>query len=101
MVASAVFVTDLNGKPIIHRNYRGDIPLHRAIDRFAKYLQDVPDELKKPVFYVDNTTGDYLLEDQVGSPITGDVPKTDDPDTSSAPTSNSPGETYVYITVGG
>ena len=33
MVASAVFITDLQGKAIISRNYRGDVPLTKAIER--------------------------------------------------------------------
>jgi hypothetical protein len=125
MVASAVFVTDLNGKPIIHRNYRGDIPLGRAIERFAKYLVETPDENKKPVFYVD-ANGDYLVEEQVGGscvigtsgsssssthnkPLKSSHHAGIDDLGSSATTSpldvdsnghvNTAGETYVYITV--
>jgi hypothetical protein len=56
MVASAVFITDLQGKSIISRNYRGDVPLAKAIERFAKYLGDTPDEHKKPVFYNDSNS---------------------------------------------
>ena len=54
MVASAIFITDLGGKAIISRNYRGDIPLTKAIERFASYLADVDDDAKKPIFHVDN-----------------------------------------------
>jgi len=54
MVASAIFITDLAGKAIISRNYRGDIPLTKAIERFASYLADVDDDAKKPIFHVDN-----------------------------------------------
>ena len=79
MVASAVFITDLQGKSIINRNYRGDVPLTRAIERFAKYLSDTPDEQKKPIFQAD-AAGDYFVEDDVG--CTGND-----------------GETYVYINV--
>jgi AP-1 complex subunit mu len=79
MVASAVFITDLAGKSIISRNYRGDVPLNRAIERFAKYLDDTPDELKKPIFYVD-TAGDNLVEEDVGGTGVG-------------------GETFIYIAV--
>ncbi len=67
MVASAVFITDLGGKAIISRNYRGDIPLTKAIDRFAKYLHEVEDEAKRPVFNVD-ANGDLLSDSEdVGS----------------------------------
>lgn len=79
MVASAVFITDLGGKAIISRNYRGDVPMTKAIERFAKYLADVEDEAKKPVFYVDSN-GDFLEADDVGCTGAG-------------------GETYVYIAV--
>jgi AP-1 complex subunit mu len=79
MVASAVFITDLSGKMIISRNYRGDVPLSKALERFSKYLMDTPDDQKKPIFYSD-TNGDYLFEDAVGG--TGNT-----------------GETFVYISV--
>lgn len=73
MVASAVFITDLQGKPLISRDYRGDVPLSKALDRFGKLLSEVP----QPVFYVDRT-GQVLAEDDVVG--TG-------------------GETFVYIAV--
>jgi hypothetical protein len=79
MVCSAVFITDLQGKSIISRNYKGDVPLNRAIDRFAKYLDDTPDEQKKPIFFVDHN-GEFLVEEEVGS--TGPN-----------------GETYLYVNV--
>jgi AP-1 complex subunit mu len=53
MVASAIFITDLTGKPLISRNYRGDIPLGQAAEKFASYLLEADEEAKKPVFYVD------------------------------------------------
>ncbi len=65
MVASAVFITDLQGKAIISRNYRGDVPLTKAIEQFAKYLTEVEDEAKKPVFHVD-PNGDIAVGDDVG-----------------------------------
>ena len=66
MVASAVFITDLQGKAIISRNYRGDVPLNKAIDQFSKYLVEVEDEAKKPVFHVD-INGDVSVGEDVGS----------------------------------
>jgi len=67
MVASAVFITDLSGKAIISRNYRGDIPLTKAVDRFSKYLNEVEDDQTKPVFHVD-ANGDLMSsEDEVGT----------------------------------
>lgn len=77
MVASAIFITDLAGKSIISRNYRGDIPLTKAIDRFTKYLAEVEDDMMKPVFHVDSN-GDVLDLEDVGSTGPG-------------------GYTYVYV----
>ena len=65
MVASAVFITDLQGKAIISRNYRGDVPLTKAIEQFATYLADVEEEAKKPVFHVD-PNGDIVVGEDVG-----------------------------------
>jgi AP-1 complex subunit mu len=79
MVASALFITDLGGKAIISRNYRGDIPLTKAIDRFAKYLAEVDDDMMKPVFHVD-ANGDVMDQDNIGSTGPG-------------------GYTYVYVQV--
>jgi hypothetical protein len=79
MVASAVFITDLQGKAIISRNYRGDVPLTKSIERFAKYLVEVEDEAKKPVFHVDNNS-DIQAGENVGATGTG-------------------GEHFVYVSV--
>jgi hypothetical protein len=79
MVASAVFITDLQGKAIISRNYRGDVPLTKAIERFAKYLVEVEDEAKKPVFHVD-ISGDISAGEDVGATGVG-------------------GEHFVYVAV--
>jgi len=80
MVASAVFITDLTGKAIISRDYRGDIPLAKGIEIFSKYLTEVEDEVKKPIFQVD-TNGDVMESiADVGSTGPG-------------------GETFVYIQV--
>ena len=79
MVASAVFITDLSGKAIISRNYRGDVPLSKAIDRFASYLEDVDDDAKKPIFHVD-VNGDVQVDEDVGASGVG-------------------GEHFVYIAV--
>jgi hypothetical protein len=79
MVASAVFITDLSGKVIISRDYRGDVPLNRAIERFSKYLDETPEELKRPIFYVD-PHGDSFVEEDVGA-------------------TGKNGETFVYINV--
>jgi len=77
MVASAIFITDLFGKSIISRNYRGDVPLTKAIETFTNYLTDVEDEVKKPVFHVD-IGGDFMPSGDVGGTGPG-------------------GETFVYV----
>ena len=79
MVASAIFITDLSGKPLISRNYRGDIPLTSAIEKFTSYLLEVEDDTKKPVFHVDSN-GDYMSVEDVGCTGVG-------------------GETFVYVQV--
>lgn len=65
MVASAVFITDLQGKSIISRDYRGNYPINKAIEVFAKYLTDVDEESRKPIFHVD-VNGDFESGDEVG-----------------------------------
>jgi hypothetical protein len=79
MVASAIFITDLTGKPLISRNYRGDIPLTSAIETFARYLLEVEDDVKTPVFHVD-TSGVFVGRDDVGCAGVG-------------------GEAFVYVQV--
>lgn len=79
MVASAVFITDLQGKAIISRNYRGDVPLTKAIENFASYLTDVEEEAKKPIFHVD-VNGDIAVGEDVGGGGVG-------------------GEHYIYVNV--
>jgi len=80
MVASAIFITDLTGKPLISRNYRGDIPLASATEKFASYLLEVEDDAKKPVFHVDSC-GDFAMDrEDVGCTGPG-------------------GETFVYVQV--
>lgn len=59
MVLSAVFITDLKGKVIISRNYRGDIPMS-ASARFTHYVQDRDDSEQRPVFTEDGYTFVYL-----------------------------------------
>jgi hypothetical protein len=66
MVASAVFITDLQGKAIISRNYRGDVPLPRAIEQFQNYLLEVDEEAKKPIFHVDSN-GEISVGEDVGA----------------------------------
>lgn len=78
MVASAIFITDSQGKSIISRNYRGDVPLAKAIEIFAKYLAEVEEDDKKPIFHVDNH-GDFdVKDDEIGTTGLG-------------------GQTFVYV----
>jgi hypothetical protein len=88
MVASAILITDLTGKPLISRNYRGDIPLSSAAEKFATYLLEADEEAKKPVFYVDGNGEFGALkrgeEGYEGGDECGGVPG---------------GETFVYVQV--
>lgn len=59
MVLSAVFITDLKGKVIISRNYRGDIPM-AASAKFTQYVQEKDDAEQRPVFTEDGYTFVYL-----------------------------------------
>jgi len=59
MVASAVFLTDIKGKVLISRNYRGDIPMS-ICDRFAQYIQEREEVEQRPVFNEEGTTFVYI-----------------------------------------
>ena len=59
MVLSAVFLTDLKGKIIISRNYRGDIPMSAAT-KFTQYVQEKDDSEQRPVFTEDGFTYVYI-----------------------------------------
>lgn len=59
MVASAVFLTDLQGKIIISRNYRGDVDVS-AVTKFADRLSSEDDVNLKPVFTEDGVTYVYV-----------------------------------------
>mmetsp|Transcript_26974 Transcript_26974/g.77799 ORF Transcript_26974/g.77799 Transcript_26974/m.77799 type:complete len:462 (+) Transcript_26974:31-1416(+) len=78
MTLSCLFITDLQGKSIISRNYRGDVGVTQSIDTFQRYLSEVDDEAKRPVFHVD---------------VHGDV----SPDPQSVGAAGRGGESYVYI----
>lgn len=88
MVASAILITDLAGKPLISRNYRGDIPLSSAAEKFATYLLEADEEAKKPVFYVD-ANGEF------GSLKKGEEGMEERDDGCGVPG----GETFVYVQV--
>jgi len=59
MVCSAVFVTDLKGKVIISRNYRGDIPLS-SCDKFATYISETDELERQPMFTQEGFTYCYV-----------------------------------------
>uniref|UniRef100_A0A6V1S3S6 MHD domain-containing protein n=2 Tax=Heterosigma akashiwo TaxID=2829 RepID=A0A6V1S3S6_HETAK len=59
MTASAVYITDLKGKVIISRNYRGDVPMN-ASERFARYLGETDELDQHPVFTEDGITYMYV-----------------------------------------
>ena len=55
MVASAVIVTDLKGKVLISRNYRGDIPMNSS-EKFSQRIQNLDECDIKPVFTENGVT---------------------------------------------
>lgn len=59
MVLSAVFITDLKGKVIISRNYRGDIPMEIS-EKFTTYVQETNEFNTRPVFTIDGVTFVYV-----------------------------------------
>ena len=81
MVASAIFITDSSGKAIISRNYRGDVALSSAIDKFSRYLLECDDKDRRPIFHLSgNGSGSFEVMDVTTST-----------------SSSLAGETYVYI----
>ncbi|RKP20684.1 clathrin adaptor, mu subunit [Rozella allomycis CSF55] len=66
MVASSIYVLDLKGKPIICRDYRGDIPAN-AVDKFIALLQeyDDADQVPTPAFSHDGVNYVYLKHNNV------------------------------------
>jgi AP-1 complex subunit mu len=56
---SALFFTDLSGKILISRNYRGDVPV-TCIQKFATKLQEEDDSLLKPVYTEEGITYVYI-----------------------------------------
>ena len=59
MVASAVYITDLKGKVLISRNYRGNISMSAA-DKFAQRIRSQEDMDIKPVFTIGSVTYSYI-----------------------------------------
>ena len=60
VVASAIYITDLKGKVLIARNYRGNVSMSAA-DKFAKRIQSQEDLDAKPVFTEGSITYMYVL----------------------------------------
>eukprot|EP00916_Digyalum_oweni_P025162 GHVL01041477.1.p2 GENE.GHVL01041477.1~~GHVL01041477.1.p2 ORF type:complete len:173 (+),score=25.65 GHVL01041477.1:72-590(+) len=53
--ASAVFILDQKGKPIIARNYRGEVSIH-ITERFQHNVIEQEESLVKPIFIEDGIT---------------------------------------------
>ncbi|MES1910954.1 MAG: AP-1 complex subunit mu-1 [Cercozoa sp. M6MM] len=65
MVCSAVFVTDLNGKVLIARNYRGDVA-PSVVEKFAQRLATTEHESgAPPIFVANGVTFAYLTHQNV------------------------------------
>jgi len=60
MVASAVFITDLKGKVIISRNFRGDIPPTTCCAAFSSYISETDELDRVPIFTLDGYTYSYI-----------------------------------------
>lgn len=62
MVASSIIITDLRGKLIIFRDFRGDIPLSIIADKFSNHLSNSDEESEhKPIFQVDDLPGVHMV----------------------------------------
>eukprot|EP01012_Entosiphon_sulcatum_P036747 TRINITY_DN4692_c0_g1_i1.p1 TRINITY_DN4692_c0_g1~~TRINITY_DN4692_c0_g1_i1.p1 ORF type:complete len:436 (+),score=78.70 TRINITY_DN4692_c0_g1_i1:579-1886(+) len=63
-MASALFIVDAKGKPLIHKNYRGDIPA-QVIDHFAQHVVDEDEANIKPLFEHNGVTFAYIRQQNV------------------------------------
>jgi len=59
MSASAIFFTDLKGKILISRDYRGDVPVS-CIEKFSNRIQEEDDNEAKPVYTEGGVTYVYI-----------------------------------------
>lgn len=59
MTLSCIFLTDLKGKVIISRNYRGDVPVSMA-ERFSQYIQEQDEMERRPIFTEDGYTFAFI-----------------------------------------
>mmetsp|Transcript_22538 Transcript_22538/g.27582 ORF Transcript_22538/g.27582 Transcript_22538/m.27582 type:complete len:425 (+) Transcript_22538:189-1463(+) len=59
MATSAIFFTDLKGKILISRNYRGDVPIS-CIEKFANRIQEEDETDSKPIYTENGITYIYI-----------------------------------------
>jgi AP-1 complex subunit mu len=60
MPASAVYIVDLKGKPLISRDYRGDVDMN-IIDKFLPLVMDSEEEgLMSPILFHEKVTFIYV-----------------------------------------
>lgn len=59
MVCSAVFITDIKGKVIVSKNYRGDIPM-QVCEKFSYHIQEKDEMELRPVFTEEGVTYVYI-----------------------------------------
>jgi AP-1 complex subunit mu len=64
MVASAIYITDLKGKVLIARNYRGNVSM-AAAEKFSQRIRSQEDKDVKPVFTVGSVTFSYIKYNNV------------------------------------
>eukprot|EP00670_Eutreptiella_braarudii_P012822 CAMPEP_0174337238 /NCGR_PEP_ID=MMETSP0810-20121108/22144_1 /TAXON_ID=73025 ORGANISM="Eutreptiella gymnastica-like, Strain CCMP1594" /NCGR_SAMPLE_ID=MMETSP0810 /ASSEMBLY_ACC=CAM_ASM_000659 /LENGTH=279 /DNA_ID=CAMNT_0015456539 /DNA_START=29 /DNA_END=865 /DNA_ORIENTATION=+ len=63
-MASALFIVDMKGKPLIQRNYRGDIP-SSVMEYFSQRVIDEDEASIKPVFEHNGVTFAYIRQNNV------------------------------------
>ena len=59
MACSIIFITDLKGKVIVAKNYRGDIP-EKCIEQFSQHIQEKDEMELRPVFTLEGITYTYI-----------------------------------------
>lgn len=66
MSISLLYITDRTGKPIISRNYRGDMQLEFAITKFQRYLRSI--ETETPADELETNDDDSVQKKPVPAP---------------------------------
>jgi AP-1 complex subunit mu len=62
---SALFILDQKGKPVLIRDFRGDIPLAGIPHQFVQYVIEGEENSIKPIFVVDNINYIFMKHSDV------------------------------------